>query len=105
MATIAFVTGGSGFVGRNLIAALRARGYSVRALARSDSAAEQVRRAGAEPVRGDLEDEAALRRGMAGCDVVFYRGVVDQCASSERCTLPIALRGNAARKRTCRGHL
>src|SRR5437867_3999460 len=68
---IAFVTGGSGFVGRNLIAALRARGDEVRALARSASAEDAVRRAGAEPVRGDLDDEAALARGMAGCGVVF----------------------------------
>jgi nucleoside-diphosphate-sugar epimerase len=32
---MAFVTEGSGFVGRNLIAALRTRGDIVRALARS----------------------------------------------------------------------
>jgi uncharacterized protein YbjT (DUF2867 family) len=38
MAT-AFVTGGSGFVGRNLIRHLKAHGDSVRALARSDAAA------------------------------------------------------------------
>jgi nucleoside-diphosphate-sugar epimerase len=68
----AFVTGGSGFLGSNLIAALRARGDEVRALARSDAAADAVRRAGAEPVRGELDDEAALRDGMAGCEVVFH---------------------------------
>lgn len=67
-----FVTGGSGFVGRNLIAALCGCGVGVRALARSAGAAETVRRAGAEPVRGDLGDEEALRRGMAGCDVTFH---------------------------------
>jgi uncharacterized protein YbjT (DUF2867 family) len=33
---IAFVTGGSGFVGRALIQALRGRGDEVRALARSE---------------------------------------------------------------------
>jgi nucleoside-diphosphate-sugar epimerase len=67
-----FVTGGSGFVGRALIDTLRARGTAVRALARSDSASGAVRAAGAEPVRGDLDDEAALRRGMEGCDAVFH---------------------------------
>lgn len=67
----AFVTGGSGFLGRNLIERLRARG-EVRALARSDSAVEAVRAAGAEPVRGDLDDSAALARGMAGCDAVYH---------------------------------
>ncbi|HZI04109.1 MAG TPA: NAD-dependent epimerase/dehydratase family protein, partial [Archangium sp.] len=38
-----FVTGGSGFVGQRLIAALKARGDEVRALARSDKAAGTVR--------------------------------------------------------------
>src|SRR4051812_38112289 len=68
----AFVTGGSGFVGRNLIAALRESGAQVRALARSAAAMQAVERAGAEPVAGDLDDEAAMRAGMAGCDVVFH---------------------------------
>lgn len=72
----AFVTGGSGFVGGRLIAALRARGDEVRALARSDSAREAVRAAGAEPVDGDLSDVGALQRGMAGCDVVFHAAAV-----------------------------
>jgi nucleoside-diphosphate-sugar epimerase len=67
-----FVTGGSGFLGRNLIAALRARGDEVRALARSDGAVAAVRAAGAEPVRGDLDDVDAMARGMAGCEVVFH---------------------------------
>lgn len=68
----AFVTGGSGFVGRALIRALRAQGCIVRALARTEAAEATVREAGAEPVRGDLDDGAALRSGMAGCDVVFH---------------------------------
>src|SRR5690606_40804418 len=71
MAT-AFVTGGSGFVGRNLSRALCARGDTVRALARSEAAQATVRAAGAEPVPGDLEDMAALRRGIAGCDAVYH---------------------------------
>jgi nucleoside-diphosphate-sugar epimerase len=68
----AFVTGGSGFVGRQLIADLRAGGHAVRALARSDAASRTVTAAGAEPVRGDLDDGAAMAGGMAGCDVVFH---------------------------------
>src|SRR5512145_1897773 len=67
-----FLTGGSGFLGRALIAALRERGSAVRALARSDAAATAVRAAGAEPVRGDLDDERALRDGMDGCAVVHH---------------------------------
>jgi nucleoside-diphosphate-sugar epimerase len=67
-----FVTGGSGFLGRALIAALRERGSAVRALARSNEAAEAVRAAGAEPVPGDLDDERALREGMDGCAVAYH---------------------------------
>ncbi|HEX2573674.1 MAG TPA: NAD-dependent epimerase/dehydratase family protein [Polyangia bacterium] len=68
----AFVTGGSGFVGRELIAMLVGKGYEVRALARSPKAEAAVRAAGATPVSGDLDDEAALRQGMSGCGVVFH---------------------------------
>ena len=67
-----FVTGGSGFLGRALIATLRERGHLVRALARSSQAADAVRAAGAEAVAGDLDDERALREGMDGCAVVYH---------------------------------
>jgi nucleoside-diphosphate-sugar epimerase len=72
----AFVTGGSGYLGRNLIRQLRARGIEVRALARSASAGATVQALGAEPVAGDLGDLAARTAGMRGCDVVFH------CAAS-----------------------
>lgn len=68
----AFVTGGSGFMGRNLIAALRAAGHEVLALARTQSAADAVTALGATPVRGDLDDEPEMRAAMRGCDVVFH---------------------------------
>ncbi|HYI01578.1 NAD-dependent epimerase/dehydratase family protein [Hyalangium sp.] len=68
----AFVTGGSGFVGRRLIAALREQGHTVRALGRSEAARDQVRQAGAEPCEGDLSDVEALKRGMEGCELLFH---------------------------------
>ncbi len=51
-----FVTGGSGFVGQHLIRRLVGAGHEVRALARTDSAADLVSRAGAQPVLGDLSE-------------------------------------------------
>ena len=72
----AFISGGSGFVGRNLIAVLREKGVAVRCLARSDSAAQAVRQAGAEPVSGDLDDTRALREGLTGCDVAFHTAAI-----------------------------
>jgi nucleoside-diphosphate-sugar epimerase len=68
----AFVTGGSGFVGGRLIERLARDGWSVAALARSDRAAEAVRTRGANPVRGDLSDPAALGAGLRGADVCFH---------------------------------
>jgi nucleoside-diphosphate-sugar epimerase len=68
----AFVTGGSGFVGGQLIRRLVGDGWSVKALARSDGAAAKVEAAGAEPVRGDLGDPAALERGASGAEVAFH---------------------------------
>jgi nucleoside-diphosphate-sugar epimerase len=67
-----FLTGGSGFIGGRLIERLRADGHSVRALARSASAAERVRASGAEPVEGDLADAASMCAGAEGCELAFH---------------------------------
>ena len=69
---VAFVTGGSGFIGGHLIRRLARDGWGVRALARSERSATAVREAGAEPVSGDLEEVEAMRAGAAGCDVAFH---------------------------------
>jgi nucleoside-diphosphate-sugar epimerase len=68
----AYVTGGSGFLGKRLIAALVARGVRVLAMARSDTAAAAVTAAGATPSRGDLADREAMTAAMRGCDTVFH---------------------------------
>jgi nucleoside-diphosphate-sugar epimerase len=70
--TSAFVTGGSGFIGGALVRRLVADGWTVRALARSDASADTIRRRGAEPVRGDLDDTASMAAGAAGCEVAFH---------------------------------
>ncbi|MDY7228377.1 NAD-dependent epimerase/dehydratase family protein [Hyalangium rubrum] len=68
----AFVTGGSGFVGKRLIAALREKGHAVRALGRSVAARGEVGQLGAEPWEGDLSNVEALKQGMDGCELVFH---------------------------------
>lgn len=68
----AFVTGGSGFLGRHLIGYLTARGVKVKALARSSTAVEAVRKAGGDPVLGELCEPAPWQGSLTGCDVVFH---------------------------------
>jgi nucleoside-diphosphate-sugar epimerase len=70
--TPVFVTGGSGFVGREVIAALVARGVPVRALARSAVASARVATLGATPVQGDLAALDAMRDGMRGAVAVVH---------------------------------
>ncbi|MBL8952642.1 MAG: NAD-dependent epimerase/dehydratase family protein [Myxococcaceae bacterium] len=67
-----FVTGGSGFLGREMIRALVERGHTVRAIARSPKSEAAVRAAGAEPVKGDLDDVPSMQTGMEGCDWVIH---------------------------------
>jgi nucleoside-diphosphate-sugar epimerase len=79
-----FLTGGSGFVGGELIAALVAGGDDVAALARSDRAAATVAARGATPVRGDLDDVATLRAATAGADVVVHAAAMLAGGRAER---------------------
>ena len=72
MAEVAFITGGSGFVGAAIIRAMVSAGHRVRALARSEDSARAVSSLGAEPVRGDLDDEESLAAGMRGSSVVVH---------------------------------
>ena len=67
-----FLTGGSGFVGRGVLAALVGQGREVVALSRSPAASAGLEALGATPVPGDVLDEAALASGMAGCEVVYH---------------------------------
>ena len=72
----AFVTGGTGFIGRSLIRQLIDRGYRVHALARSESGAAAVRALGATSVPGDITDRESMRAAMRGSDVVFHLAAI-----------------------------
>ena len=84
MAEPVFITGASGFVGGAVLRHLVEAGHEVRALARSDTAAERVAGLGAVPVRGDLFDPDALLRGMRGAATVFHvAGVNATCVRDQ----------------------
>jgi len=68
----AFVTGGSGFIGGELVKRLVSGGCDVSALARSDRSGAAVEALGALPVRGDLGDVEAMTRGAEGCEAAFH---------------------------------
>ena len=80
MATF-LVTGGCGFIGSHLCAALRARGDRVRVLDDLSTGLEANLAPGAELLRGDVADPAAVREAMAGADGCFHLAAV---ASVER---------------------
>src|SRR3954468_3752377 len=67
-----FVTGGSGFIGANLIHELAARGHRVTALLRPNSDRRGLVGADYEVVEGDVLDTASLARGLKGADWCFH---------------------------------
>jgi len=66
----AFVTGGAGHVGGNLVRQLLNNGWQVRCLIHHDTLA--LDGLNVEHVQGDLADTSVLAKQISGCDVVFH---------------------------------
>jgi NADH dehydrogenase len=67
-----FVTGGTGFVGRAVIQALRGEGYAVRCLVRRGSERDLRGFGAIERVEGDVTVRQSLDDSMTGCDAVVH---------------------------------
>jgi nucleoside-diphosphate-sugar epimerase len=68
----AFVTGGTGLIGKCLVQRLVYQGYDVTCLVRQPDQATELRELGTAFVQGDVTEREPLRQGMAGADVVFH---------------------------------
>jgi len=78
----ALVTGGAGFIGSHLVDALLARGDEVVVLDNLATGRIENVPDGAEFIEGDVADEAAVAKAVAGCEIVFHQGALGSVARS-----------------------
>jgi len=83
-----FVTGSTGFIGSALVPEMIGAGHEVLGLTRSEEGAERLRKAGAAPHYGSLEDLESLKGGAAQADAVIHLAFIhdfskflDNCAT------------------------
>lgn len=96
---VIFVTGGTGYIGGSFLALMLSRNYlrdfTISALVRRDRDAELMRKLGAEPVVGSLDDRDLLRREAARATVVFNTANCDHQPSARAIVQGLSERAKA----------
>lgn len=76
------MTGGTGFLGKNVARALAAAGHELRLLARASSDLDGL--PAAEVVKGDVTDGEAVRRAAEGCQAVAHMAAMVKMWTPDR---------------------
>ncbi len=77
------VTGGTGFVGSNLIKRLRQEGIPVRAIVRDPSKAQALRDLGVDVIRGDISDPGSLEKATIGIErIIHLVGIIQEATGA-----------------------
>ncbi len=71
-----FVTGASGFIGSAIVKELLAAGHEVTGLARSEESAKAISDAGAQVLKGSLNELDILKRGASDADGVIHTAFI-----------------------------
>lgn len=79
----ALVTGGSGFIGSHLVEQLLAKGYTVRCLLRKTSSTAWLKGLNVEFVYGDVFDEPALAKAVAGMEYIYHSAGLTKAKTRE----------------------
>jgi nucleoside-diphosphate-sugar epimerase len=98
------VTGGTGFLGRHLAAALLARGEKVFLLGRNFAPVEDLLQRGCVPVRVDLRDSTAVQAACAQMELVYHVGALSAPWGKRADFQTINVGGTEAVLAGCRAH-
>ena len=78
------ITGGTGFLGSNLAAALQGDGYRIRIHHRPASDPRTIAYLQVEHVVGDILDRESIHRAVDGCDTVFHTAAMVSHSARDR---------------------
>ena len=98
------VTGGTGFLGRYLVAQLLDRGHEVAILGRDFAPVQDLVARGARPVGADLRDHGAVQAACAGKEAIFHVGAKSEPWGKHTDFHAINVGGTAAVIAGCRMH-